>query len=93
MIVSHFNACNSKGMSWVDEVLVAGLRKGDKICDWKIEVHSSDDDDDELSSQDGDSTELNEKDVGPAVYIVRKVALTDDSNNDTSKVSLKFFGY
>lgn len=92
MIVSHFNACNSKGMSWVDEVLVAGLRKGDKMCDWKIEVHSSDDDDEE-SPQDGDSTEQNEKDVGPAVYIVRKVALTGDSSNDISKVSLKFFGY
>lgn len=103
MIVSHLNACNENGLSWVDEVLVTGLRNGDKVCNWKIEVHSSDDDDDDVDGGDNvdeDDEIIKEKDYGPAVYIVQKLSISDEEvakrrndDEELSKVALKFFGY
>ena len=103
LIVSHLNACNSEGLSWVDEVLITGLRNGDGISDWRIEVHHSDSDNGENEiSHDGEDSE---KDDGPAVYIIQKVSVPCLACNNieiigeigkgrtTSKASIKFFGY
>ena len=95
--MSHLNACNTKGLSWVDEVLVTGLRNGDKISDWRIEVHSSDENDDSNSNSDNDDEV--EKEYGPAVYIIQKVAVSDDrvkkrkADIEVSRANIKFFGY
>ena len=39
-------------MSWIDEVVVVGLKAGDAVSNWRIEVHSGgNDDDDECEGQ------------------------------------------
>ena len=102
LIVSHLNACNSEGLSWVEEVLVTGLRDGDNFCNWRIEVHSSSDvGEDDVFSDDKESVEDKQKDCGPAVYIIQKQGYSSDmisekrvsNDKNVSKVDLKFFGY
>jgi len=92
LIVSHLNACNEAGLSWVNEILVNGLRKGDNESNWRIEVHSNDQ---EMS----DEEEEDRDDHGPAVYIIRKVTASHSLNEKNgldsilSRVDVKFFGY
>lgn len=101
MIISHFNACNNAGLSWVDEVLMKGLKQGDKNCDWRIEVHSSDDENIEVASAcSEDDKSSDEHDYGPAVYVIHKAAISEDelkkrieADQEECKVALKYFGY
>ena len=118
LIVSHVNACNAEGLAWVDEILITGLRKGDSISDWRIEVHHSSGDDDidididhdnyndngnDADTSDAveeDGNEKNAKEYGPAVYIIRKKAVSNkkkvkmrEDGQGTSKATIKFFGY
>jgi hypothetical protein len=100
LIVSHLNARNAEGLSWADDILAVGLRDGDKISNWRIEVHSSDPDDEQDDDANNDDDNSDEgKEYGPAVYIVQKISVTDDiakareNDEDSSKVDLKFFGY
>ena len=102
MIVSHLNACNSEGLLWANEILVTGLRSGDKESDWRVEVHSSDaDDDNEMLSTTNEEKEddYQEKNNGPAVYIIQKQSVSSEEqmrrkkNNVESNVSMKVFGY
>ena len=98
LIVSHLNACNSEGLSWVEEVLMTGLRDGDEECDWRIEVHSNDNVEQDNVTSENEKDE--QKDDGPAVYIIQKQDcshnISEKKINDEkniSKVALKFFGY
>ena len=105
--MSHLNASDAAGLSWVDQVLITGLRNGDTLSDWRIEVHSNADDCEDVDGGDRDSGDDEakapgdeEKENGPAVYIIQKVAEPDDiaekreaDENNTSKVDIKFFGY
>lgn len=78
LIVSHLNACNAEGMSWVNEVLVTGLNNGDRSCNWRVEVHSSSTDEIDLiddPNEDQNVQSTNTNGSGPAVYIIRKVTL------------------
>ena len=99
LIVSHVNACNAEGLAWVDEILITGLRKGDSISDWRIEVHHSSGDDDidididhdnyndngnDADTSDAveeDGNEKNAKEYGPAVYIIRKKAVSNEKKS------------
>lgn len=106
-------------MNWAQEVLLPGLRDGDNVCDWRIEVHSRDvDDGDEdtnkiVDSSDdscnkvdntinsGDNVENSEEEEhhGPAVYIIRKMDVSEEerqrrkTTHDTSTADMKFFAY
>jgi len=111
VIVSHLNANGPKGLLWVDEVLVNGLKDGDGVSNWRIEVHGNDvDDNDDEESPDGkvnvkemeenedEDDEALSKDYGPAVYIIRKMEVSEEerekrSEDDSSRVDMKFFGY
>ena len=90
LIVSHLNACNSEGMSWVNKVLVQGLNSGDQTCHWRIEVHSSSNDEIDFLDEDNDTG--GDGDVksnsGPAVYIIRKIELQNDKES-TKEFSIK----
>ena len=106
MIVSHLNANSSKGMQWLDDIIIKGLQDGDACARWKIEVHGGDGETESLASHDEneglviqteEEEEVDSDKYGPAVYILQKVP-----NNETgsgkdegkqSKVALKFFGY
>lgn len=89
-------------MSWVNKVLVKGLNDGTKSCSWRIEVHSSGNDEIDLTAGNDDDEGKNS---GPAVYIVQKMGMTlrdedvkkntkdDDKNEVISNVKVKFFGY
>jgi len=119
LIVSHLNVNSAEGLNWAQEVLLPGLRDGDNVCDWRIEVHSRDvDDGDEdtnkiVDSSDdscnkvdntinsGDNVENSEEEEhhGPAVYIIRKMDVSEEerqrrkTTHDTSTADMKFFAY
>ena len=107
LIVSHLNANGPEGMSWVNEVVVKGLKDGDSTgCDWRIEVHGNDadnEDEDDVEVEVEGGGILKEQDVteahyGPAVYIIRKMPGSSSASNankeeELSRVDLKFFGY
>ena len=85
LIVSHLNAREEKGMSWVNDVLLSGLReewlerKREKRSDddakdeilWSIEVHGG-----EANESCCNVDEEQEPHFGPAVYILKKVAVS-----------------
>jgi SAM-dependent methyltransferase len=80
MIVSHLNANGATGMEWLNEVLGTGLKAGDKKANYRVEVHGNDDDD--------------EDNLGPAVYIIKKVKMTtDEDSNYESTIDVKFLNY
>lgn len=94
LIVSHLNANNAEGYEWANDILTTGLKSGDDDCNWQIEVHGNDveeendiDDDDENETEDEDDS----KNYGPAVYICKKVAKKNKDNE--CKVGMKFLGY
>ena len=91
MIVSHINAHTEKGISWLNEIVVPGLRAGSGKSQWNVEVHGGD-----VPDIDGEDDEAS-VDPGPAVYIIHKGEVdidrptTDDSSPPT--VPLRFFSY
>jgi hypothetical protein len=98
LIVSHLNANGPEGLSWVDEVLAAGLKDGDSESSFRIEVHGNDaGDDDEQDGLKVKETEENEEDskhYGPAVYIIQKKDNSQTkSAEECPRVDMKFFGY
>lgn len=119
LIVSHLNANSAEGLDWAQEVLITGLRDGDNVCDWRVEVHSRDVDygneykikivdssedgcdqvDNKRSSEDNGEDSEEEEHHGPAVYIIRKMGVSEEerkrreTKHDTSKADMKFFGY
>ena len=93
MIVSHLNAHAQKGLQWLDDIVVPGLRKGiesneHSSCKWNIEVHGndadvpSDKDDDE---NDGDDS-MEEQSHGPAVYVIQKLLYDDEKTTTTTSL-------
>lgn len=102
LIVSHLNANGPEGLSWVNEVLITGLKNGDGECSWRIEVHGNDAEED---GDEGEGVKVKEttedeeecKQYGPAVYIIRKVDMKDNgeksAEDDSQRVDVKFFGY
>ncbi len=90
LIVSHLNACNAEGMSWVNKVLVTGLNEGDNLCNWKIEVHGSSTDQIDLIGDSPNCGEPNENGdrstTGPAVYIIQKDTVEKNGNGSQVKV-------
>ncbi|GFH50038.1 hypothetical protein CTEN210_06514 [Chaetoceros tenuissimus] len=93
LIVSHLNANNAEGYDWANDILSTGLKSGDSDCNWQIEVHGNDveeendNEDDENETEDDDES----KNYGPAVYICKKVAKRNKDNE--CKVGMKFLGY
>lgn len=93
LIVSHLNANNAEGYEWANDILTTGLKSGDSDCNWQIEVHGNDveeengNEDDENDTEDDDES----KNYGPAVYICKKVAKKNKDNE--CKVGMKFLGY
>lgn len=80
MIVSHLNANGEVGMEWLNDVLGAGLKAGDNKADYRVEVHGHDDGD--------------EDNLGPAVYIIKKVKMLRDKDDDVeSLIDVKFLNY
>ncbi len=103
LIVSHLNANCPEGLSWVNEVLVKGLKDGDCDSKWTIEVHSNDAEKEDSApnvivvagSEENAENDSKSAKLGPAVYIIRKMGSCNDDQrkNTSSEVDLKFFGY
>ncbi len=91
------NANTSEGLTWTQEVLVPGLEGGDSTSDWRIEVHGNDVDNGDKTSETEDDSD--EKHAGPAVYIIRKIAVSNEEREEREKtqkgsnVDMKFFNY
>lgn len=80
MIVSHLNANNEVGMEWLNDVLGNGLKTGDRKANYRVEVHGNE----------GDG----EDNLGPAVYIIKKVKMMRDEDEDVeSTIDVKFLTY
>ena len=80
MIVSHLNANNEVGMEWLNDVLGNGLKTGDTNANYRVEVHGNE----------GDG----EDNLGPAVYIIKKVKMMRDEDEDVeSTIDVKFLTY
>jgi hypothetical protein len=96
VIVSHLNAHAAKGLEWLYDIVVPGLRTGDGRCRWQIEVHGNDAD----VPSDREETDENglEESHGPAVYIIQKCPSTAADKDDTdpfpaSSLDLRFCSY
>jgi hypothetical protein len=92
MIVSHINANTEKGISWLNEIVVPGLRSGAGKSHWSVEIHGGD-----VPDIDGEDDEAS-VDPGPAVYIIHKGEVdidqpTTDEKSVPSTVPLRFFSY
>jgi len=65
--VSHLNANTTQGLSWLDEVVVPGLRAGGGDATWEIEIHGNDGNDgsdDDEDEGDNDSIDDDDNDMG-----------------------------
>lgn len=80
VIVSHLNANNEVGMSWIDEVVVVGLKAGDAVSNWRIEVHSGENDDDDESEGQATATSISIQDE----QIEGTLAKDDQAEENTS---------
>ena len=81
MIISHLNAKTPEGISWLEEVVITGLRRGDGDVDWAIESHGGgglciEEEEEEKTEEnrieDDDAEEQPRPHYGPAVYVIRK---------------------
>ena len=95
-LVSHINAHTSKGEEWLNEVVLAGLRKGGGDASWNIEVHGNaqGEDDGDGDDDDDDASEHPEA-AGPAVYLIFKGPPPSKTgvSSDPPAIPLKFFCY
>jgi Methyltransferase domain len=91
VIISHLNAHNAYGLSWLEEVVVAGLRQHHTNVHWEIEVHGNS----EVIDNEDERVPLGSS--GPAVYIIHKKKLTETTTEadarDTPNIPVKFFSY
>ncbi|GKY95103.1 hypothetical protein MPSEU_000474300 [Mayamaea pseudoterrestris] len=88
LLASHLNAHFPSGLSWLETIIFTGLKQGDSLCEWSIEVHGKEDvNGADNVSDDGVSIEA----TGPAVYIISKHASADGPQKET--VPVQFFGY
>ncbi len=107
VIISHLNAHVQSGLEWLDDIVVPGLRKGARHCEWDIEVHGNEADVPSEPEDDTDGISTPES-PGPAVYVIHKgshhvlkVADPPQRNNDSKEeddmplptIPLKFFSY
>ena len=92
-MISHLNAHVERGMKWLDDVVVPGLRKGDGRCEWEIEVHGND----EEPTTDYDADEASSEGPGPAVYVIykkrSKIEPKAFDDNNPPAISLRFHTY
>lgn len=94
ILISHLNAHTDSGIQWLNEVVVEGLRAGDKDAVWEIEAHGNDDF--EESEEERSSPQLS---PGPCVYIIHKMLSSaepnskSDDSDSPSNIQLKFFTY
>ena len=83
VLVSHLNANTASGLSWLDEVIFAGLKQHPDVL-WEIEVHGNA----EVVAN-GDS-------IGPAVYVIHKTpkpVQETESVQGNATIPVKFFCY
>ena len=101
LIVSHLNANGDEGLAWANDVLSVGLKDGDGASDYHVEVHSNDCHGDDGISENGEvnldiqeeSAASDNKEYGPAVYIIKKVKQQGGARDGSSRVDMKFVGY
>lgn len=70
LLVSHLNANTERGMSWLKDVIIAGLlqySQVDQLIEWEIDVHGKS----EVDKNDDQSNDEVES-IGPAVYLIHK---------------------
>jgi SAM-dependent methyltransferase len=90
VLVSHLNAHTTKGLEWLEGVIVKGLRAGGGTFLWEIEVHGNDGENEE-------SPNTPVCNPGPAVYIIGKKPKPepnlDDDDHPPERFPLRFFSY
>lgn len=103
-IVSQMNVNDHSRMSWIDDVVVEGLKSEEGTSNWIVEVHSADAHDEgnpivetglkcDLDSE----AEVTHSSFHPAVYIIWKTnASTEaqvDDNDSIPRVEIRYFDY
>ena len=104
--MSHTNANSDEGLDWIENVVAEGLRRGTSGSDWRVEVHSKElEEKDEPPHKGVDLLSDEEDSLGPAVYIIQKIAASEEGgkgngrgssekdNIRTSRVFMKFFAH
>ena len=100
MLISHINAHTTSGISWLEDVVFPGLKRGGADATWEIEVHGNSEmpeaeEGEERKTPPGGSP-------GPAVYIIHKFVqekaadaepTTAGSSASNATISVKFFSY
>lgn len=87
VLISHLNAHIPKGMGWLQDVVVKGLRNGGANAQWVIEVHGNDG-----VEENNDAVEVCSESPGPAVYVIHKMPLKEgESPKET--VPVNFYTY
>jgi hypothetical protein len=92
LIVSHLNAHAESGINWLNNVVVKGLRKGCSKCEWEVEVHGKEEDNDDEGAEENKSDG-----PGPAVYIIHKKppkkGAKENEEEDSPTIPLRFLSY
>lgn len=88
IIISHLNANTSKGLNWVQDVLVEGLQTAEdsNYSDWVIEVHGNDailnEDEELIEEEDDDEIEIEEEEPADDIGNDENQAEVDDNEDD-----------
>jgi hypothetical protein len=95
VIVSHLNAHAPKGLEWLDDIVIPGLRKGGGDRKWQIEVHGNEADvPSDREESDDNSMEASH---GPALYMIHKgpcpSTAADKGRTDPLPIDLCFYSY
>lgn len=89
VLISHLNAHFPAGMSWLESIVLDGLKQGDPSCNWMIEVHGKCESDLVDDASEGSSSPST---TGPAVYIISKVH-PDNQDDKKETIPVRFFSY
>ena len=96
IIISHLNAHVESGLTWLNDVIVPGLRAAGKF-EWLIEVHGNDVEDVDDGTEEDEDKQV--ESPGPAVYFITKIRVltqaeaSEGSEQALPTIPLKFFSY
>jgi hypothetical protein len=101
VLISHLNAHTPSGLSWLEEVVFAGLRKSpSRNIAWEVEVHGNADVTPAEDEEDPSVSRIPSGTPGPAVYIIhKKTTPPSEPNTDDgaaarkSPINVQFFSY
>jgi Methyltransferase domain len=106
VLISHLNAHTPSGLSWLEEVVGAGLQNsrgsrapGGAVVAWDVEVHGNVQEEVTPDGGGAEASRIPSGTPGPAVYIIHKKTLRPPNNagnvasHHPASIAVQFFSY